>query len=311
MNRYVGLILLSEYILIMAAAPLFLDRADLTFAYLILYFVALAASWNILSGFTGYVNFGHAAFIGVGMYASAVSVVNFSVGWLTAWILGGIFAALYALILGFPVLRTRGPYFTITMLAVAEGTRVLFGTKYLEPITRAGDGIAFSARVSFQTQYYGMLVTVLLCVGITYLISTSRFGLRLLAIREDEEGAESMGINSTGLKISAFVLSAFFAGLAGGIHATFLHYVEPFHSFNIQFTIIPIVMTVFGGAGTVFGPVIGGTILQIVNDVIWSRFLEMNMALFGLLLAVLILFLPRGLLEWMKEKKWIPKTRKL
>ena len=314
MNRLfkqVGVILLIAFSGMMAIAPLILDRADANLAYLILYFVALASSWNILSGFTGYINFGHAAFMGMGMYATAISIADFSLWWPLAWILGGVFAAAFALILGFPVLRTRGPYFAITMLAVAEGTRVLFGTSYLEPITRAGDGIAFSSGISFQTKYYGMLVTVALCEWVTYKVATSQFGLRLLAIREDEEAAESMGINSTKLKISAFVISAFFAGLAGGIHSTLLHYVDPFHTFHIQFTVIPIVMAVFGGVGTIFGPVIGGTILQILNDFIWAHFLQLNMAVFGVLLAVLILFLPQGLLEWMKEGKWVEKTRRI
>lgn len=314
MNRLikqVGLILLIAFSGMMVVAPLVFDRADATLAYLILYFIALASSWNILSGFTGYINFGHAAFMGVGMYATAISIADFSLWWPLSWILGGVFAATFALIIGFPVLRTKGPYFAITMLAVAEGTRVLFGTKYLEPITRAGDGIAFSSGISFQTKYYGMLVTVALCVWVTYKISTSQFGLRLMAIREDEEAAESMGINSTRLKISAFTISAFFAGLAGGIHSTFLHYIDPFHTFNLQFTIIPIVMAVFGGVGTVLGPVIGGTVLQVLNDFIWAHFLQLNMAVFGVLLAALILFLPQGLLEWMKERRWIEKTRKI
>jgi len=295
----------------MIVAPMVLDRGNATLAYLILYFIALASSWNILSGFTGYINFGHAAFIGIGMYATTISIADFSLWWPLAWVLGGLLSAIFACTLGFAVLRTKGPYFAITMLAVAEGVRILFGTKYLEPITRAGDGIAFSSGISFQTKYYGMLVVVALCVWVTYKISTSQFGLRLLAIREDEEAAESMGIHSTRLKILAFTISAFFAGLAGGVHATFLQYVDPFHTFDLRFTIIPIVMAVFGSVGTVLGPVIGGAILQVINDFIWSHFLQLNMAVFGVLLAVLVLFLPQGILEWMKERKWVEKTRKI
>lgn len=311
LTKQVGLILLTAFTAMLIVAPLVLGRGNATMVYLILYFIALASSWNILSGFTGYINFGHAAFVGIGMYATTISIADFSLWWPLAWVLGGLVSAGFACILGFAVLRTKGPYFAITMLAVAEGIRILFGTKYLEPITRAGDGIPFSSGISFQIKYYGMLIAVALCVCATYKISTSPFGLRLLAIREDEEAAESMGIHSTRLKISAFTISAFFAGLAGGIHATFLHYVDPFHTFDLRFTIIPIVMAVFGSVGTVLGPVIGGAILQVINDFIWSHFLQLNMAVFGVLLAALILFLPQGILEWMKERNWVEKTRKI
>jgi branched-chain amino acid transport system permease protein len=309
--HWLGLAMLVLYVAALLTAPWYMNRGQLSLAYLVLYFVLLAASWNIVSGFTGYINFAHAAFIGMGMYGAAIAIVDYQLHWLLAVGLGGLIAAAYAAVLSFPLLRVKGPYFAITTLAIAEGTRVLMSTGYMEPLTRAGSGIPLFVRVSMETKYFAMLALVVAVVLVTYLIANSRIGLRLLAIREDEHAAESLGIDTTLLKIGVFVLSALFAGLGGGLHATFLSYIDPFNAFHIQFTVIPIVMAFFGGIGTVLGPVIGGTVLQLLNDYVWTNVLRLNMAAFGVVLVVLILFLPQGILEWLKERDYLPKTRKI
>ncbi len=224
--------------------------------------------------------------------------------------IGGLFSAAFAGTISYPILRTKGAYFAISMLAIAEGTRVLVATKYLDPITRGGRGIPVIA-ADLTSKYYGMLLVAFVLVLATYKIATSRFGLQLLSIREDEIKAEGLGINTTAVKISAFIISAFFAGTAGGIHATFLHYIEPFSAFDIKFTVLPIIMAMFGGLGTVLGPVIAALVLEVINNWTWLYLGRINMAIFGLVLIFLVLKLPQGVLTGFKEAGILSKTRKI
>lgn len=308
---WLGVALFAIYVAVMLAAPWLVNRGTLSLLYLVLYFVLLAASWNLMSGFTGYINFAHVAFIGIGMYASAIAIVDLGAPWFLAVALGGLVAATYAGVLSVPLLRIKGPYFTITTLAVAEGTRVIMSSSFMEPLTRAGSGIPLFVRISFETKYFAMLALVVAVVVVTYALANSRIGLRLLSIREDERAAENLGVNTTRLKIGAFMLSAFFAGLGGGLHATYLSYIDPFNAFHIKYTVIPIIMTFFGGIGTVLGPVLGGTVLELFNDYIWAHVLRLNLATFGVVLVALILFMPQGLLEWLKDRGYLPKTRRI
>ena len=306
-----GAVALLAYGVLLVAAPFFANRATLNQLYLVLYFVVLSGSWNLASGFTGYINFGHVAFVGMGMYAATIAIVDGGWPWALAILLAGAVAATYGAVLSFPLLRVKGPYFTITTLAIAEGTRILMSSEYLEGITRAGSGIPLFTRISFETKYALMLALAAVMVALTYAVATSRWGLRMLAIREDELAAENLGIDTVRLKVAIFVLGAFFAGLAGGIHATYLSYIDPPNAFNLQYTIIPIVMAFFGGMGTVLGPVVGGSLLQLLNDYVWAHMLQMNMAVFGALLVLLILFMPDGVLEWLKQRGLLPKSRRI
>jgi branched-chain amino acid transport system permease protein len=132
-----------------------------------------------------------------------------------------------------------------------------------------------------------------------------------MAIREDEQAAETLGIHTTKDKIIAFVLSAFLVGLAGSIHFTYQNYIDPTFAFNIQLTLTPIVMTLFGGVGTVFGPVIGATLFTFIHEILWAELTLLYMAIFGGILMTLILFFPQGLLGWMKERGIVPRIRKI
>ena len=157
---------------------------------------------------------------------------------------------------------------------------------------------------------YGLLGAATL-LALTYVVLPSRLGLRFLALREDETGAEHVGIHVRRLKVAAFVTSAFFAGVAGAIHATYLSYIDPLSAFDLRYTLIPIVMTFFGGLGTVAGPLVGGSLLQLVNDYVWANVLQLNMAVFGLILVLLILFLPRGVVDSLKDLGYLPRTRRI
>lgn len=305
-----GFLVLIGFTIISIVAPLVFNASYVSLFYLILYFICLTGAWNLFSGFSGYVNFGFVAFIGVGMYASVISIVDFLIWWPFAWIIGGLISAAFAALISYPILRTKGAYFSISMLAIAEGIRVLFGTKYLDPITRGGQGIPVIA-ADLTSKYYGMFFLSLIVVLITYKIANSRFGLELLSIREDENMAEGLGVNTTFTKIIVFIISAFFAGVAGGIHATFLYYIDPPAAFDIKYTVLPIIMAMFGGIGTVLGPVFAALILEIINNWTWLYLGRINMTIFGVILVLLVVCLPQGIITGFKESGVLPKIRKI
>lgn len=304
----IGAALLISYAVLLLGAPFAFERSGQSLLYLTIYFVCLAAAWNLFSGFSGYINFGFVAFIGIGMYATVIAVVDLKIPALPAYVIGGCASAVFAAAIGYPVLKIRGAYFSIAMLAIAEGLRVLISTEYFEPFTRGGSGLPVLTG-SFTQQYVAMLVLAVIIIAVSLLLAQSRLGLSLIAVREDEAAAEGLGVNTTKVKIIAFVISAFFAGLAGGIHATFVHYIDPNSAFDIKYTILPIIMVIFGGLGTVIGPVIGGIALELISDYSWIYLGRMNLTIFGLILVALILWLPDGLIVRLKEVGVLPKTR--
>ncbi len=282
-----------------------------TLLTLILIFTVYAAGWNLFSGLTGYTNFGLAWFIGVSGYVSSLLIADYSLYWLFAWPIGAIFTSFVSIGVGYILLRIKGVYFAISMVALTEGTRELFGTEYLSPMTHGGKGVPFVAGISLSTLYWAILLLAVITLVLCYKITSSKFGLRLLAIREDEQAAETLGIHTTKDKIIAFVLSAFLVGLAGAIHFTYQNYIDPSFAFSIHLTLTPIVMTLFGGVGTVFGPVIGATLFTFIHEILWAELTLLYMAIFGGILMALILFFPQGLLGWMKERGILPRIRKI
>lgn len=303
-----GTALLVGFALLAVSGPFIVGPAGLSLLYLILYYVCLTAAWNLFSGFSGYINFGFVVFSGIGMYATMISLADARVGLPLGYLGGGLAAAAFAALIGYPVLRTRGAYFSIAMLAIAEGTRVLFGTEYLEPLTRGGKGLAVKTG-GLEGKYAAMLLLTIAVFLVTLALAKSRVGLALISIREDETAADALGVNTTSVKVFAFVLSAFFAGVAGGIHATFLHYIDPPAAFDIKYTTMPIIMAIFGGLGTVLGPVIGGVILEVINDLTWLHLGRLNVTIFGTILVCLVLWLPDGMVVSLKEAGLLPKTR--
>jgi branched-chain amino acid transport system permease protein len=291
--------------------PFFASDYWMTLLTLIFVFTVYAAGWNLFSGLTGYTNFGLAWFIGVSGYISSLLIADYGFFWLFAWPIGAILTSIASIGVGYILLRIKGVYFAISMVALAEGTRELFGTEYLTPITHGGKGVPFVAGIKLSTLYWAILLLASLTLLICYKISTSKFGLRLIAIREDELAAETLGIHTTRDKITAFILSAFLVGLAGAIHFTYQNYIDPSFAFSIHLTLTPIVMTLFGGVGTVFGPFIGATLFTFIHEILWAELTLLYMSIFGGILMVLILFFPQGLLGWMKERGILPRLRKI
>jgi branched-chain amino acid transport system permease protein len=310
MKIRIGLII-AIFMAFLISVPFFASDYWITLLVLILIFTVYASGWNLFSGLTGYTNFGLAWFIGVSGYVSSLLIADYQWLWLLAWPIGALFVSIVSIGVGYILLRIKGVYFAISMVALTEGTRELFGTDYLAPITHGGEGVPFVAGIRLPTLYWTILFLAFITLIVCYKITSSKFGLRLMAIREDEQAAETMGIHTTRDKIIAFVLSAFIVGLAGAIHCTYQNYIDPTYAFNIQLTLTPIVMTLFGGVGTVFGPAIGATLFTFIHEILWAELTVLYMAIFGAILMGLILFFPQGLLGWMKEKGILPRSRRI
>jgi branched-chain amino acid transport system permease protein len=288
------------------AYPLFGSGYGIRAMLQLLMWVALAGSWNLISGLTGYVSFGHIAFFGAGAYTSSILIVRAGWPWLPAAIAGGAIAALLALVIGATCLRLKGPYFAISMLGLNEVLRVL--VSYFEGLTGGGLGLSLPTLDASVPVYYAMAAVAALVTLLTYLIVTSRFGLRLMTIREDEVAAEAMGIDAFRHKLVAFMLSAVAPGIVGGLFARDQGYIEPISVFPLAMTITMIVMVLFGGKGTVWGPVIGAVLLFVLQELVWARFIYLHQLLFGAIIVVVVLLMPRGILGLLQIRYRLPRT---
>jgi branched-chain amino acid transport system permease protein len=268
--------------------------------------IALAQSWNLISGLTGYVSFGHVAFFGMGAYTTALLIARLGWPWLVASLAGGLMAAVLALVIGWPCLRLKGPYFAIAMLGLNEVLRVL--ASYFEGLTGGGLGLSLPTLDASLPIYYAMGGVAALVTLVAYLIVTSRFGLRLMTIREDEVAAEAMGIDTFHYKLYAFLLSAVGPGMVGGLSARDQGYIEPISVFPLVTTITMIVMVLFGGKGTIWGPVIGAVVLFTFQELVWARFIYLHQLLFGAIMVAVVLAMPRGILGMLQQKYSLPRT---
>ena len=268
--------------------------------------IALAGSWNVISGLTGYVSFGHVAFFGAGAYTAGVLIASSGWSWPLATLAGGLAAGVLALGIGWPCLRLKGPYFAIAMLGLNEVLRAL--VSYFERLTGGGNGLSLPTLDATVPIYYAMGLTAAAVTVAARLIIGSRFGLRLMTIREDEVAAEAMGIHTFRHKLLAFLLSAIGPGIVGALTARDQGYIEPLSVFPLATTITMIVMTLFGGKGTVWGPVLGAAVLFVAQEMVWARYPYIHPMLFGAIIVGVVLAMPRGVLGLLQTKYRLPRT---
>lgn len=274
--------------------------------------VCLASSWNIISGFSGYTSFGHAGFFGIGAYTGALLFYHEIGPWPVAMVLSGLMTSAIALVIGYPTLRLHGPYFAITMLGLTELARIIVTS--WESLTFGGSGIYLPIlyeRADWLTNYYAMLVLTVLVVIVSYAVGTSRFGLRLLSIRDDEGAAQAMGISTTAHKLAAFGLSSFFPGAAGAIYARHTGYIDPLAVFAVIWSIRAIATSMLGGQGTILGPIIGAVLLTLVSEQVWALEPNSYQMIFGGLIVLVVLFMPGGLIALLQRWQWLPRSRRL
>jgi len=288
----------------------------ISFFYMIFLYICLASAWNMIGGYAGYISFGHVAFFGIGAYATALLMTTCdlsAVSTLLSTIPGGLVAALVAVLVGYPCLRLRGPYFAVITLCFAFV--VDLAIKNL-PFMGGADGLWLKAmdlpiEISRTIMFELMLVLMAVTVLVSAKISHSRFGAGLRAIREDEEVAQTMAVNAPWLKIRAFALSAFFPGIAGGLHAYYLTYIHPDIVFDVNISILIVLMALFGGGGSWLGPVIGAAALSLVNELL-STFVKAELAriIYGSLFIIVIIFMPNGVIEFLGKVRKAPSARR-
>ncbi len=296
---------LALVLALLAAYPTVASGYGIRFMLQLFMWVTLAQSWNLISGLTGYVSFGHVAFFGTGAYTAAILIASHGWHWGTASLAGGVAAILLALVIGYPCLRLKGPYFAIAMLGLNEVMRV--AVSYFQRFTGGSLGLSLPTFYTSIPIYYAMGLAAAVVTVAAYGIITSRFGLRLMTIRDDEVAAEAAGIDTPRYKLYAFLLSAFGPGVVGGLFARDLGYIEPIAVFPLATTITMIVMVLFGGKGTVWGPVLGAVSLFVVQELVWVRFLYLHQFVFGAIIVLVVLFMPRGILGALQRQHRLPR----
>ena len=297
MNKQV-LVLLG--VVALAALYPLMPSAYITVGITVFLFTGWASSWNILGGWAGQLSLGHASFVGLGAYVVAIGATEFGLApwWsmLIAMAISGVFAALW----GRLTFSLHGPYFSLSTIAIAEIMRLVAINEGW--LTGGASGVFIDTLAEpfgldlfdSKVQYYMALLYAAITIGITIWISTQRFGYQLKAVRDNEEAAMAAGINPTTIKLKAFILSGMLTAVGGGIYGIFLSFIEPHLIFNLLLSIQIALTVIIGGRGTIWGPAVGAALLIISGEVFRTAFAQANLLVYGVLILVVILMLPRG-----------------
>ncbi|THF55224.1 branched-chain amino acid ABC transporter permease [Ollibium composti] len=291
-------ILLVAALVVLAAVPWFGSDVLVQFGINALLLAVLAQGWNIIGGYTGYASFGNSVFYGLGSYGVAIAMVQWELPFAIGMVFGVVLAVAFAFLLGLPVLRLRGHYFAIATLALAQ---VMIAIVSNLSIAGQNIGLVLPPLNDDRLFYELSLILLIAATATVFWLTRSRFGFGLIAIRENEEGAAVMGVNTTLYKVLAFALSGVFSALAGGIHAYWITFLDPASAFDISLNVKMIIMAVFGGPGTVLGPVLGAFVLSTVSELLSSEITSVAGLFFGLVVVVAVIFMPRGVADLMRR----------
>lgn len=258
-------------------------------------YTALGANWNLISGYTGYIDFGHAVFFGLGGYTTAILMTQYDLPLITTFPIALVLAATFGAVIGLPLLRVRGIYFSIAMLGAFLGAREI---ARLLPITNGGSGLTippWTAENGRTYFYYGFLALAIIGVGLLAWIRRCQFGSSLLAVREDEEGAAARGVNTTAVKLTAFVIAGSLTSVVGALWAYQNTFVDPEILFREELLLYLALVVIVGGLGTVWGPVIGAVTVVIVRDVLAANLVQLHLLILGIFLLAVVLLMPAGI----------------
>jgi len=302
--RVLGIGALAVLLLASIFAPFSGNGYVLSLFYISLLFTGLAYGWNIISGYAGYLSFGQITFFGIGAYCVAIGTTRFHAEWWVCALIGGVLCAALAFPMGWLMLRLQGPFFALGMLGLGQSLRIATDTI---PFTGGADGIYLPPGSNAVAVYYWTLIVLLFAIGLTAFIDRSAFGLRLRALREDERAAGTLGVDTTATKVKAFVLSAIIPALLGGGYAWYLTYVEPNSIYSTEIELQTVAMGILGGMGTLWGPLVGGVLMSQISESLSTKFPQTHLMLFGALIVVLLLALPRGIVptvsDWLRRKQ--------
>jgi branched-chain amino acid transport system permease protein len=279
---------------------------------MILFYAALGGAWNIIGGFAGQLSLGHAAFFGVGAYSCIL--LNLYTG-LNPWVgmvVGMLITSAFAAAISYPCFRLRGPFFTLATIAFAEVLRIL--VIYFKGFTKGSVGITIPqkmglANFAFREKAPYLYIVLTFAAGvflISYFIQKSRFGYDLAALREDEDAAESLGVNTTRSKLKAAVLSAALTSIGGVFYAQYILFIEPYSEFSLDFSIQFALVPMIGGMGTAAGPIIGSFVLTPLQELLRSwlggSYAGLHLVIYGCILMLVVIFMPQGILGLIKGR---------
>lgn len=270
---------------------------NLPFYFYLMLWITMASAFNIISGFTGYMPFGYVAFYGIGAFTTAILTKKLGVSVYFSIPVAGLAGVILSLLFA-KTLKLSGIYFAIVSLALSIILRLVI-TNMPEEITGGSFGISLGSRAEPVKSFYFMLVTLLAALSTAAWLARSRLGKALKAIRDDSEAAAVMGINVPRARLLAWMIAAFFPAICGGIEAWYTNIVDTETAFDILITAKTIIYSIAGGLGTVTGPIVGTVIMVVLDDLIWQQFPLLNLFLLGLVIVLLIQFMPRGIVGTM------------
>ncbi len=298
-------------LLIFLIVPLFVRNPYLLHIFvLVFYFAYLGTAWSLV-GMAGQLSLGHAALVGIGGYASTLMFMQWGVTPWLGMIAGGILCCIIGVVIGYPTFKLRGPYFALTSIAFAEILRIYVENTEEGPLgipLKGGMGLLVPLKghapevFQFQTKepyYYIALLMMVTAIAISFLINRWRMGYYLAAIRSDQDAAEALGINSTKYKLMAMAISCVLTGIGGTFYAQYFRYINPERAMGLSMSIEIALVGVVGGWQTVMGPAIGSILLspsgELVRAYLGGTYAGLHLFLYGLLIMVVVLFMPNGL----------------
>jgi branched-chain amino acid transport system permease protein len=289
---------------------------------LALMWVVIGSSWNLLAGYTGQVSFGHAIFFGTGAYTAGLCVTKLEISAWWGMLLGGPVALLVGLVIGWICFRLRGPYFALATIAVGEIFRLT--ASVWRDFTEGMQGILIIQTFRSKLPYYYLaLFLALACGYMIHRVMRSKWGFYFVAIREDQDAAESMGISAFRYKSLSLMISSFFTGLAGAFYMNYMAFIDPHVVFSLHYiSIMAILVGIIGGVGTIWGPPVGAFIMVLLQETFRSSFFglapkwvsEAHVLVFGLLVIFVIRYMANGIIGdwskiqriWFKDKELMP-----
>jgi branched-chain amino acid transport system permease protein len=300
-HTLVGILVAIGFIVL----PLFIEGYWIRVISSVFMYAIITGALNIIAGFAGYAAFGNIVFFGIGAYTTAMLMLRVGLPWWTGMFVGAVLASLFAILVGFPILRLRGHYFAIATLGINRAVEQIaldWGS-----FTGGGKGISLPLpRMEIQNFYamiyFIMFGLLLLTIVANFLIARGRLGYALRAIRDNEDAAEASGIFAPTCKVIAWAISAFITGLTGGVFAYWFSYIEPATVFDIMIAVKAFVMMMLGGSGTVLGPIIGAFLLELISETVWGQFLTIHMLILGIIVVGVVIFIPRGVLDLFRKK---------
>ncbi len=274
-----------------------------TFTFVFM-FAVLAQGWNFIGGYNGYASFDNVTFFGLGAYVTAILMTRAHLDFFPSLIASGIFCALFASVIGPPLLRLKGHYFAVATLGVANAVQQIVAG--WDALTGGGLGLNLPLSTDpnfYQLIYFTMLGVMIVGLLVTFFLARHKIGFGWIAIRENEDAARALGINTTLFKTIAFALTGLLVGLAGGAYAYYNTAITPESVFDIVYTVNPILIVILGGSGTVLGPIIGALIFQILSTYLQFQFPGLQGTFLGIGLILVIIFMPRGVLEYLTGRR--------